>query len=150
VVVGFGRLARDIAGEATFLRLRPDGKAEIRVTFDPKQTGRGDQLAWTVAHEGRHVADYQSFWNAVAADPSGALSAESGIVGGPLDLTKYDTEVRAYNVTANTARALGVSNHPLLTNGAFVNAPAISRLLGSNPYRLTPANPGPRISRIPR
>ena len=149
VVVSFGKLKSGTAGTATFIRLRADGQVEVKITVDLKQALGRDDLALHVAHEGRHAGDYQAFWRAVAADPRAANDPKGGgIIGGPLDLTGYEMEYRGYMVTANAARALGISNHKLLINGMIPDTAAIERTIKNKPYQLTPANPGARISNI--
>lgn len=125
-------------------------KGDVGVTFDLKQSSGRNDLAISVAHEGSHVADYQAFYAALVADPA-AFTGRGSVVGGPLDLTKYAPETGAYNVSAFTARGLGLMNYSIggqqILNRGRADAAAIGKLLGSSTlYKLTPANPGPRLS----
>ena len=59
----------------------------------------GNDLAVTVAHEGEHVADGQAW----VSRGHPAL--------GSLDLNHYDREMRAWEVSARIAQALGMSHY---------------------------------------
>jgi RHS repeat-associated protein len=150
VTVGFGQLQKGEAGTTTGKGLNPNTLlGDISVVFDLKQAS-GNDLAIAVAHEGSHTADYRAFYAALVADPA-AFTGRSSVVGGALDLTKYATETRAYNVSAFTALGLGfnglsVGGQQILNRGR-VDSAAIGRMLGGSAlYKLTPANPGSRLS----
>ena len=149
VTVGFGALGKGEAGSAVGKGLDANLAGNVGVTFDLKKAS-GNDLAIAVAHEGSHAADFQAFYAALVADPA-ARTGRSSVVGGSLDLTKYATETRAYGVSAYTAIGLGmsgvaVSGQQILNRGG-VDAAAIGRMLGqSSLYKLTPVNPGPRLS----
>jgi RHS repeat-associated protein len=83
----------------------PTGR-DITVTIDPSKLNGDNSFALAVGHEGSHVADETTL---VAALPSD-LSSEAAqqVVGGPLNLTQYDTETRAYTTESFLAQGLGV------------------------------------------
>ena len=159
VSVGQGALADGVAAEA-------------RVTFETDQTepfasravaevilnqaGSGN-LAVDVAHEGRHVADGQAFAAALTAD---VANGYANAIVGDSNRTRFDREVRAYNVSSFVAQGLGLDNlsvrrREIWNQGwsqadrAVRRSRAIEGLLRESPtYRLTPQNPGERY--IPR
>ena len=59
----------------------------------------------TVAHEGSHLADFQDF---NASNCSGGTCK----AGGANDITRYETERRAYLVSSYIAQAAGLDRHP--------------------------------------
>ena len=149
VTVGFGTLGKGEAGSAVGKGLDANLVGNIGVMFDLKKASGGD-LAIAVAHEGSHTADFQAFYAALVADPA-ARTGRSSVVGGSLDLTKYETETRAYGVSAYTAIGLGITGFAVsgtqILNQGRVDAAAIGRMLGqSSLYKFTPVNPGPRLS----
>jgi hypothetical protein len=98
VIVGFGRLGTGV-GAAT------DGASlsdEIYVNFSTSH--HGNDLIIDVAHEGSHVADNQAF----NATHSGGIYD----YGGPTDISEYETERRAYEVSSFVAQAVGKDSHP--------------------------------------
>ncbi len=151
VSVAFGSLRPGEIGTATGRGLSPDPlKGVVSVVFDLQQAGSRNELAIALAHEGSHVADYQAFTAAMVTDPA-AFTARSSVVGGPLDLTRYATETGAYGVSALTARGLGLVNYSIggqrILDGGRGQPAAIRKFLGGSMlYKLTPANPGPRLS----
>jgi len=149
VTVGFGRLQRGEAGSTEGRGLNPDTLlGDIVVTFDLNQAG--NDLPIHVAHEGSHTADFGAFYAALVADPA-ARTGRSSVVGGPHDLTKYDTETRAFLVSGYTARGLGRNQFSvdgqMILNQGRINPAAIGRMLRTSTlYQLTPVNPGARLS----
>ena len=96
VVVGFSNQG---TGTAAITDGTPLGNT-ILVNFDPRQ--KGNDLIIDVAHEGSHVADWQDF------------NENHGMYdfGGLTDITKYETERRAYEVSAFVAQAVGKGSYP--------------------------------------
>lgn len=152
VTVAFGPLNKNVAGDTKGMGLDPSTlEGQVLVTFD---TRHSNELAIDVAHEGSHAEDFLTYYKALAADPA-SLAGVGKVAGGPLDLTKYETERRAYNVSAYVAIGLHwpnliVGNQMIMDRGA-IDQTAISRFLKTSPnYGLTPTNPGPRIGGIIR
>jgi RHS repeat-associated protein len=86
----------------------PTGR-DITVTFDTKQHKNTTDYAINIAHEGSHVADGTAFIAALPlnlADPA----ATEMFSNSPLNLTKYETETRAYGVSAAVAQGLGIDS----------------------------------------
>ena len=114
VTVGFGP-NKDGAPAATVIGIQADS-AGIKVVSDDNPTGQNtvvtidlsqnkdsSALAESIGHEGSHVADGATL---VSILPSN-LSASAGILTSPFNLTKYQTESRAYRVSAAVAQGLG-------------------------------------------
>jgi RHS repeat-associated protein len=141
----------------------PTGQNTV-VTFDTSQHSSAADYAVSIGHEGSHVAD--------AADVVGALPvnltnpAAAAVLAGPLNLTKYATETRAYGVSAAVARGLGYDTLKIGPKGgnqyevwnsgwkqadrATKQAAGIDRVLAEPKskkglYEVTPANPGKRL-----
>jgi RHS repeat-associated protein len=76
--------------------LNDDGT--ISVAF--RENVSGEELITTLAHEGQHVADAQTFL---------AFPYQNGTT----DLTHYDREVRAYYTGAFAAQAIGLKSYPM-------------------------------------
>jgi RHS repeat-associated protein len=161
VSVGQGLLADDVAAEARVAYFPYDGNtntftAQVEVVLNQRGSGN---LTIDRAHEGRHVADAQAFAGALTAD-----IANQGVnaIAGPLNLTRYDREVRAYQVSSYTAQGLGLPNYSVGRRGTEIwnsgwreadradrRSRAINEHLRESPtYRLTPQSPGDRY--IPR
>ena len=81
----------------------PTGQ-DTRVTIDPKQNTSADDYVTSVGHEGSHVADGSDLVGALPTDLTSA--AAQAILGGPLNLTKYVTETRAYAVESFIVQGL--------------------------------------------
>jgi RHS repeat-associated protein len=119
-------------------------QAEETVTIRPGQSGT--DLAATVGHEGSHVADAQDFVNSITA---------IGVADQSLNLTKYQTELKAYMVTqsilasGNEQRSFGDCGLNLCILGTGIQpsqAQQTINLLLANPrngYGVTPERPGP-------
>ena len=105
-----------------------------------------EELQGNVGHEGSHVEDNLAFIDSITA---------SGGDNPALNLTEYQTEFTAYQITAAVARSLGVtislgstgryilspSDLPVRTNrtiNGFLEDPA-------NGYGVTLQNPGPKL-----
>ena len=91
------------------------------VTIDPSRNGNDDDYAFTVAHEGTHVADIADLARALPTDltsPEAAFAINGGAVPilGVLNITKWETETRAYTTEALAAQAL-VPNQSLSIGG---------------------------------
>ena len=100
----------------------------------------GSVLDAAVGHEGSHVADAQAF--AASVTPAGAYDSA-------LNLTTYDTETRAFHVTAAVLGSEGereVYAGGLLGSGISPAATdaTIQRILGDPKgiYNVTPTSPG--------
>ncbi|MBI4749254.1 MAG: RHS repeat-associated core domain-containing protein [Acidobacteria bacterium] len=164
VSVGVGPLANNVAAEARqeALSFPYDEKtksfsAAVSVIIDDNTTNATD-LAIAVAHEGRHVADAQEYAAAITSD----LEAQgANAIAGPLNRTKYEREVRGYNVSAFTAQGLGLPNLSFRGNEVWSNgwraadrerlrSTGINNHLRTSPtYRLTPESPGTRYHSRP-
>jgi len=159
VSVGQGLLANNVAAEARTAYFPFDTNtntftAQVEVVLNQRGSGN---LAIDIAHEGRHVADAQAFAGALTAD-----LANQGVnaIAGPLNLTSYDREVRAYLVSSYTAQGLGLPNLTVgrreIWNSGWREADRVDRrsraidahLSESPTYHLTPNTPGGRY--IPR
>lgn len=90
----------------------PTGQETV-VTIDPAQNQDANDLAMNLAHEGSHVADGSDLIGALPTDLSSAGAAT--VLSGPINLTKYATESRAFEVMALVAQARGADS---LTVGA--------------------------------
>ena len=83
----------------------PTGR-DIIITFDIGQNDDSTDYAINLAHEGSHTADGTDFIAALPvslADPAAIEMFNNS----PLNLTKYETERRAYRVSAAIAQGLG-------------------------------------------
>jgi RHS repeat-associated protein len=116
----------------------PHGQ-NILVTLATDQlAGGGIGLAGALAHEGSHVAD-------------GAAWVASGFSAGS-NPTRYDTEVRGFNVGLQIIQVggnvapfrLGPPGGGVLVPGFIspLNGGVIDRTLAQRPYRITPQSPG--------
>ncbi|MEZ5355751.1 MAG: RHS repeat-associated core domain-containing protein [Bryobacteraceae bacterium] len=117
--------------------------ANMIVTFDFSKASGANDLVVNAAHEGQHMLDRQTFVGSTLTDPNA--------FGGPLNLTKYQTEVNAYTTGAAAFEALNpnagyaVGGQLLWNPGwAAVDRQALDKML-ANPkgnYGVTPKNPG--------
>ena len=88
----------------------PTGQ-DITVTIDPTQTKSSDDYAINLGHEGSHVADGSDLIGSLplnanlASDP-----AVMAVLNGPLNLTQYVTETRAYEVSSFIGQGRGLSS----------------------------------------
>jgi RHS repeat-associated protein len=113
--------------------------------------GQGaEELQETVGHEGSHVEDDLAFIGSIT--PSGSYNSA-------VNLTKYETEYKAYRVEAAIARSLGATVS-LGSTGRYVLSPrdlpaqtsaTINGFLRdpANHYSVSPQNPGPRLFPLP-
>lgn len=148
---------KDIAGA------NPTGQNTV-VTIDTSQHSGAADYAGSLGHEGSHVAD--------GADVVGALPvnltdpAAAAVLAGRLNLTKYQTETRAYGVSAAVSQGLGYDSLKIGSKGgnqyevwnsgwrqadrATKQAAGIDKVL-SEPkskkglYEVTPTNQGKRL-----
>jgi RHS repeat-associated protein len=112
-------------------------------TVTIRDTLTGTDLKDALSHEGSHVADAQAFVNALT--PASADYTKN--------LTKYQTELRAYSVTnsvlssANEKHAYdcGLAQTCELGAGATGVAGSIDGILARPPYNVTPQNQGSRL-----
>ncbi|MGH9655853.1 MAG: RHS repeat domain-containing protein [Bryobacteraceae bacterium] len=155
VTVKFGDPGKGLAGSATpGLRQDPNNPNKIQATETVTlSTGQsGSQLDATVGHEGSHTADAQAF--AATINSNGGFNST-------LNLTSYQTEMRAYMVTQsilaseNVSLGLGSCGMGSCKLGAGV-FPAQARQtiqqLLANPANgygggagVTPTNQGPKL-----
>jgi len=99
-----GVAAQDVSGSAARTMLNLDDT--ISVNFNP--SAKGDRLAVTIAHEGVHVADAQTW--VMAGEPNG------GVLGA-LNLNHFFREERAWYVSSYIAEALGMKQYGVLGGG---------------------------------
>lgn len=148
VTVGFAnKLPGNEAGETTG-GISADASGHITPDVQVKiLTGQSsDQLQETVGHEGSHVEDNLAFINSITA---------SGGYNSALNITKYQTEFDAYQITAAIARSLRTTIS-LGSTGRYVLSPGdlpvqTTRTINgfledpANGYKVTPQNPGSRL-----
>ena len=138
---------RDSAGRPTALGVDDNGVkfARVRVTFR-----NADIDERTVLHEGSHVADRQEFITDWARQEPALTEPQVNILAS--NLTKYQTELKAYMVTSTVDQ---VTNH----RGEFWNAgwseaqktTAINNVLRTNAlYGVTPREQGERMLVFPQ
>lgn len=139
----------------------PSGQNTV-VTFDlSKHMSNGSvdigSLARSAAHEGIHVGHGTALVGALPMDLTS--SGAAGVLGGPLNLTKYATEFAAYSGSSYTAQGLGVGSLKIGGNFEIWNSgwkavdvntlrsKGINGVL-SDPnglYRVTPGAPGKKL-----
>jgi RHS repeat-associated protein len=157
VSVGVGSTKKDQAATTDFANggftATDDGgfKPNISVVFD-ENAKIGTE---TVAHEGSHAADMVEYVRAATSTMS-----TSQLVGLPQNLTRYATELRAYNVSSYIAQAQDLPNLNIggyeVWNRGWKQAERDDRrqknidklLKKSSLYQVTPSNPGPRLFEI--
>ncbi len=140
----------------------PTGQDTI-VTIDPSQHSDSSSYAVDIAHEGSHVADRAELVGALPSNLSDPTLA--AVLGGPLNLTKYETETRAYGVSAAVSQGLGYDSLKIGKKGgnqyeiwnsgwrqadrAANRAAGINRVLAEPKpgglYGVTPTNQGDRL-----
>lgn len=167
VSVSQGRLADGVAAEAR-IDFQTAEQAPFATTTNVEvvlsDRGSGN-LTIDVAHEGRHVADAQAFAAAFSAEVANDGTGEIAVAGA-LNMTKYEREVRGYNVSSAVAQGLSLDNFSVggreiwnrgwaQADRATRRATAIDHHLRDSPtYRLTPntnnGNPGPGPRFFPR
>jgi RHS repeat-associated protein len=134
----------------------PSGQNTV-VTFDLAKNSSTGLLAVSAAHEGIHVGDGTAVVGALPMDLTS--SAAAGVLGGPLNLTKYATEFAAYSASSFTGQGLGFGS--LKVGGNFeiwnsgwkavdVNTLRSNGINGvlSDPnglYKVTPGAPGKKL-----
>jgi len=146
----------DASGSKIATALNPTGQ-DIRVTIDPTQNKSRDILAITAAHEGVHVADGSAL---VGALPMNLTSPDAAsVLAGPLNLTQYATETRAYEASSFMGQGLHFGS---LTVGhsfeiwnsgwraADIQTLRSKRINGvladpTGPYKVTPDAPGKKL-----
>lgn len=136
--------SKDATGRVNAFTTDEQGKvtAHITVTFGGKI--EEDQ----VAHEGSHVADRQDLGLAFerALQTTNFTLTVDDL---PENITKYETEFRAYQVTSAVNQARGTPSEVWNRGWSEADrATAINKLLRTNNlYKVTPENPGGRIYR---
>ena len=141
----------------------PTGQNTV-VTFDTAQHGGASDYAGSIGHEGSHVADGTDLVGALPVNLNHPAAA--AVLGGPLNLTKYQTETRAYGVSAAVAQGLGYGSLKIGPKGgnqyevwnsgwsqadrATKQAAGIDRVLAEPKskkglYEVTPTNQGKRL-----
>jgi RHS repeat-associated protein len=118
LTVAFGKVKPGAAAETTgrILDKNEDGKKDITtdnptgrdltITFDDKLFGSNNNSIVNMAHEGSHAADRTDFIAALPVDSS-TDEATKMFASSPLNLSSYQTEHRAYTVSAATSNGLG-------------------------------------------
>jgi RHS repeat-associated protein len=121
--------------------------AASRVFIDT--TLQGNNLIIAIAHEGSHVSEYQKYakeLNRISkSDPEGIAVFGTD----QYDPSLYNTEVRAYNISADAARGLGLTKlvygrYTIMKNGR-INIGELNGLLCAK-YGVTPESRGKRLS----
>jgi len=86
----------------------PTGQSTV-VTIDPSKNSGNDEYAFTIAHEGSHVADVADLARALPTNLTSSLAVGLGngttFLIGALNPTKWVTESRAYETEAFAAQA---------------------------------------------
>jgi RHS repeat-associated protein len=152
---------RDQDGKKDITADNPTGR-DLVITFDTKQFGSASDYAGTIGHEGSHVADRTDFIGALPLDLA-SDAATKMFESSPLNSTKYDTESRAYGVSASVARGQGVDSltvgrakHEIWNSGwreadrMKKQTEGINKVLAEPKskgglYEVTKENPGPRL-----
>ena len=143
----------DATGNKVTTADNPTGQ-DTRVTFDLSQ---GDNLAVDAAHEGTHAADGSDL---VGALPINLIGPDAqALLGGPLNLTQYQTETNAYTASSYAAQGmnssfLNVGNGHQIWNASWAAADVQTmRSTGireelADPkghYNVTPENQGKKL-----
>jgi hypothetical protein len=88
----------------------PTGQ-DITVTIDPTQTKSSDDYVINLGHEGSHVADGSDLVGSLPLNANlGSDPAVMVVLNGPLNLTQYVTETRAYEVSSFIAQGRGLGS----------------------------------------
>jgi RHS repeat-associated protein len=145
----------DASGNKITTADNPTGQ-NINVTIDPSKNGSTDIEAVNAGHEGIHVEEGSALVGALPMN----LAGSDAVLGGSLNLTKYQTETDAYNATGYAAQALfpqqtfSVGAGHQLWNPSWAAADVMTmRSQGirdeladpKGPYNVTPANPGSKL-----
>jgi hypothetical protein len=88
-------------GSKVVTNSNPTGQQTV-VTIDPADNRNANELAITVAHEGSHVADGADLVGELPTNLTGPQAQQ--VMNGPLNLTKWATETRAYQASAFAAQ----------------------------------------------
>ena len=107
----------DASGNKITTADNPTGQ-NINVTVDPSKNGSMNQEAINLAHEGSHVADGSALVGALPMN----LSGSDAVLGGPLNMTSYQTEMKAYGVSSYTAQGLGLGSLSVGNGNVIWNA----------------------------
>jgi RHS repeat-associated protein len=97
---------KDSDGKKDVTADNPTGQDTV-VTIDPTQHSDSSDYAISIGHEGSHVADGTDLVGALPLDLTDP--ATTTVLGGQLNLTKYETEKKAYEVSAAIGQGLGIS-----------------------------------------
>jgi len=98
-------LDKDQDGKKDVTVDNPTGR-DITITLDPDKHKGIENYAINLAHEGSHAADVTDFIAALPVDLTSDVATKM-FESSPLNLTKYETETRAYRVSAAVAQGLG-------------------------------------------
>jgi hypothetical protein len=155
VSVGIGSTKTSEAAVTTFVEggFTSDANGNVKPNISAVFNKNAKIEVETVAHEGSHIADRIDFVNAL--EPG--MSYERW-VNTPQNLTKYVTEVRAYQVSSSVAQAQGFQDlkpggYEIWNKGwkaaerNILRQQNIDKLLkGSSLYKVTPDNSaGPKF-----
>ena len=139
----------------------PTGR-DIIITFDPKKFKSASDFAVAIGHEGSHAADRTDFIEALPVN-LGSEEATKMFESSPLNLTKYETEMRAYGVSVAVSRGLGFDILTIGKSGIEIwnsgwkeadrmkkQTEGINKVLAEPKskgglYEITSENPGPRF-----
>jgi hypothetical protein len=97
----------DAGGNKVVSESNPVGQ-KTRVIINTDKNKDLTSLAVSVGHEGIHVAHGTALIDALPANLANPGAA--AVLAGPLNLTQYYTEFRAYKATSFFGQALGLSN----------------------------------------
>ena len=137
---------------------------DITVTIDPTQTKSSDDYVTNLGHEGSHVADGSDLIGSLPLNANlGSDPAVMAVLNGPLNLTQYVTETRAYEVSSFIGQGRGLSsltigkaNYEIWNSGwreadrATKRTAGIDKILAEPKssgglYEVTPANQGTKL-----
>jgi RHS repeat-associated protein len=135
----------------------PTGQDTV-VTIDPAKNKSSDDYVSAIGHEGSHVADGSDLVRALPTDLTSP--AAQAILNGPLNLTKYATETRAYEVDSFIGQGrgagtltVGTGKYEIWNSGwsaadrATKRSAGIDKVLAdpSGFYKVTPASQGNKL-----
>jgi hypothetical protein len=134
------------------------------VTIDPTQTKSSHDYVVNLGHEGSHVADGSDLVGSLPLNANlGSDPAVMAALSGPLNLTQYVTETRAYEVSSFIGQGRGASSmtvgkakHEIWNSGwreadrATKRSAGIDKVLAEPKssgglYQVAPANQGVKL-----
>lgn len=128
------------------------------VTIDPMKNKSAEDYVSSVGHEGSHVADGSDLVSALPTDLTSSVAQTA--LNGALNLSKYVTETRAYEVTSFAAQGrgagiltIGTGKHEIWNAGwsqadrATKRRAGIERVLADpvGYYKVTPKDQGRKL-----